>query len=422
MAQASARCFFRVIWLAFLLIWLRLIPVHAAASATAAMGRSGTPAERQDGTLSKKKKTAFPKKELTTKDARLAFIRKAQVWMPTNIAEMDLKVGPQEPGAFQPNAMVTCDYVEKATLPGTSQKFDCAISEGDVVKVRYGETNGKVEGAVLASRLLWALGFGADRLYPLRVTCRGCSPDPWNKRDRIPGEQLFDPAAIERKPTGHEMKSENKGGWAWPELDLVDEHQGGASRAQRDALKLLAVFMQHTDNKLENERLLCLPKGREDGGTCDKPFMMLHDVGLTFGQANVFNRTSVGSVNFSQWSKTPIWKDAAACVGNLRKSATGTLDNPKIGEAGRQFLADLLVQLTDQQLHDLFEVARVDHRSRRPDSAEAPASVDEWVAAFKHKRDEIVGNHCKLWDATTPDVQGSAIRPTFDHAGARMPQ
>jgi hypothetical protein len=39
-------------------------------------------------------------------------------------------------------------------------------------------------------------------------------------------------------------------------------------------------------------------------------------------------------------------------------------------------------------------VARVDHRSRRPDSAEPPASVDEWVAAFKHKRDEIVAKRC----------------------------
>ena len=351
--------------------------------------------QRASAEKPKKKTTGSPKKELTTKEARLAFIRKAQVWAPTHVSEMDLRAGPQGADAFQPNEAVTCDYVEKKTLPGTTQKFDCAIGKGDVVKVRYGATNGKVQGAVLASRLLWALGFGADRLYPVRVTCRGCSSDPWTQRERVNGEQVFDPAAIERKPKGHEMKSENKGGWAWPELDLVDEQQGGAPKAQRDALKLLAVFMQHTDTKPEQERLLCLPKGRTDDGRCDEPFMMLHDVGLTFGQANVFNRTSVGSVNFDQWSKTPIWKDAAACVGHLSQSNTGTLGDPKISEAGRQFLADLLMQLTDQQLHDLFEVARVDHRSRRPDSAEPPATVDEWVTAFKHKRDEIVTNRCK---------------------------
>jgi hypothetical protein len=53
-----------------------------------------------------------------------------------------------------------------------------------------------------------------------------------------------------------------------------------------------------------------------------------------------------------------------------------------------------LVQLTDQQLRDLFEVARVNRRSRKPGSTEPPATVDEWVTAFKHKRDEIVANRC----------------------------
>ena len=344
------------------------------------------------GHKSLKTKAAAEKKSLTPK-ARLAFIRKAQIWAPTNVPEMDLRAGPQGQSAFQPNEMVTCDYVE-TKLPGTTPKFDCTLPDGEVVKVRYGQDNGKVEGAVLTSRVLWALGFGADRLYPVRVTCRGCSADPWEKRGSVSGEQVFDPAAIERKPKGHEMKSEYRGGWAWPELELVDEQQGGAAKAQRDALKLLAVLLQHTDNKAENERLLCLPGGATGAGGCEKPFMMLHDVGLTFGHANFANRDSTGSVNFDEWSTTPIWRDAKACVGHMSESYTGTLGDPKISEAGRQFLADLLVQLTDQQLRDLFTVGRVDRRSRKPGSTESPATVDEWVLAFKHKRDEIVANRC----------------------------
>ena len=333
-------------------------------------------------------------KELATKEARVAFIRKAQVWAPTNVSEMDLRAGPQGPGSFQPNEAVLCRYTEKK-LSGTTQKFQCANGD-DVMKVRYGKENGEVQGGVLASRLLWALGFGADAVYPVRVTCRGCPSDPWTQHERVAGEHVFVPAVIERKPKGHEMNSDHDGGWAWPELDLVDEQQGGAPRAHRDALKLLAVFMQHTDNKTEQQRLLCLPGGRTREGGCDTPFMMLHDVGMTFGQANFFNRGSVGSVSFDQWSKAPIWRDdPAACVGHLGKSKTGTMGDPKISEAGRQFLADLLLQLRDPQLRDLFEVARVDLRSRKPNSDEPPASVDEWVAAFKHKRDEIVTNHCR---------------------------
>jgi hypothetical protein len=306
---------------------------------------------------------------------------------------MDLRTGATGSTTFRPNEMVTCDYMEKK-LPGTTPKFDCRLGDGETVKVRYGANNGKVEGAVIASRLLWALGFGADRLYPVVVTCRGCSADPWNEGARVRGDHVFDPAVIERKPPGQEMKGENNGGWAWPELDLVDPQQGGAPLANRDALKLMAVLLQHTDNKPEQERLLCLPGGWANDGTCAKPFMLMHDVGLTFGHANFLNRDVTGSVNFDLWSKTPMWRDPAACVGHMSQSYTGTLGDPKISEAGRKFLADLLVQLTDQQLHDVFDVARVDRRSRKPTSEEPAARVEEWLAAFKHKRDEIVNHRC----------------------------
>jgi hypothetical protein len=355
--------------------------------------------DRSDSTQKKqdkndKKQTKPPKK--LTEQARLAAIRKAQIWAATDVPAMDLRAGPQGRGAFQPNEEVACDYVERKDLPGTSLKFYCDLGDGDVVKVRYGQDNGKIVGEVLATRLLWALGFGADHVYPVRLTCRGCSPDPWHHRARVPGAvQVFDPADIERKPKGKELETAKKSGWEWPELNLIDEGAGGAPQVQRDALKLLAVFMQLTDTKEEQQRLLCLPGGETPEGDCDKPFMMLHDVGLSFGHANYFNRSGTGSVNYELWSKTPMWRDRASCRGHASQSATGTLeDDPKIGEAGRKFLADLLVQLSDRQLRDLFEVARVNLRSRTPHSSEPAASVDEWIAAFKHRRDEIVNARC----------------------------
>jgi hypothetical protein len=33
-------------------------------------------------------------------------------------------------------------------------------------------------------------------------------------------------------------------------------------------------------------------------------------------------------------------------------------------------------------------------RSRNPGSDEPPTGVDEWVQAFKRKRDEIANRHC----------------------------
>ena len=88
-----------------------------------------------------------------------------------------------------------------------------------------------------------------------------------------------------------------------------------------------------------------------------------------------------------------MWADAKACTGSLSQSQTGTLGNPSISEAGRKFLADLLVQLSDAQLHDLFDVARAPTRAMSV-GAKHGLTVDEWVDLFKRKRDEVVNRTC----------------------------
>jgi hypothetical protein len=324
-------------------------------------------------------------------EARLVAIRRAQVWSATTVSAMDLKAGPQGKGAFAPNETVTCDYVAKK-MSGRTPKFTCKLTKDDEVKVKYGKENGEVYAEVAATRLLWALGFGADHMYPVRVVCRGCPPDPAVNARPKSGEVTFDPAAVEREADGQILESDPNSGWAWPELDLVQETAGGAPLAHRDALKLLAVFIQHTDSKAEQQRLMCLngEHVEKDGEPCLHPFMMISDLGMTFGHANVYNRGSVGSVNFEQWSRTRVWSDPKACIADIARSQTGTLDHPRISEAGRKFLADLLVQLTDVQLRDLFAVSRFPERM----GGGRPATVDEWVGAFKQKRDEIVNHTC----------------------------
>ena len=86
------------------------------------------------------------------------------------------------------------------------------------------------------------------------------------------------------------------------------------------------------------------------------------------------------------WAATPIWKGDASCVGNLSKSATGTLKDPAISEAGRAFLAGLLTQLSDDQITALFEVSRVTLRLRDPEDVRSGfATVAEWASVFKRK-------------------------------------
>jgi hypothetical protein len=336
--------------------------------------------------------------DLVSEEVRVAIIQRAQIWTPVKVPDMDIRLGPQGKGAFPPNAAVTCDYVE-AKLEGASPKFDCRLDDGSVVKVKYG-SGGEVLGEVLSTRLLWALGFGADHMYPAVVTCRGCAADPWTSHRLVEETHVFDRAVVERKAPGHSIDTKKIKGWAWPELELVSATEGGAPLEQRDALKLLAVFIQHSDSKPEQQRLACRSRHDEVGDDgdgpviCSRPFMLVNDVGQTFGKGNFGNRDNVSSVNFDGWSKTRVWEDLRSCVGHISRSHTGTLDHPRISEAGRAFLARLLAQLTDRQLHDLFETAHVEWRSRRPGSTDPPATVDEWVAAFKQKRDEIANRRC----------------------------
>ncbi len=336
-------------------------------------------------------------------ERRIAAIRRADVWRPTDVASNDIAAGPRLPGRFAPNAAVRCNYSDEE-LSGRSPKFECVIPPDDSVKVKYGRNNGEVYAEVAATRLLWALGFGADAMYPVKVVCNGCPRDPKKDDTPIKGETTFSPAAIERKMPGTELKWADREGWSWSELDLIDERHASEQRAQRDALKLLAAMLQHSDSKPQQQRLVCLDsvRSRKDSASnekepasCERPFLMINDLGLTFGQSNTWNRNSPGSANFEKWSEQPVWRNAGSCEANLSGSFTGTLRNPVISEGGRKFLADLLQQLTDRQITSLFQIAGLPARARAAEQ-DSGDSVREWVAAFKAKRNDIVNHRCPV--------------------------
>jgi hypothetical protein len=316
-------------------------------------------------------------------------IARAHVWAATPVPAMDLRRGPAGKGAFPVNAAVACTYVERAAS-GNTPKFYCRLADGREVKVKYGRLNGEVYAEVAATRLLWALGFGADAMYPARVRCTGCPEEPG--RPPLPGVvTTFDAAVIERKVAGRSLKGGDGDGWAWRELDAVDPARGGASVAERDALKLLAAMIQHTDSKRDQQSLVCVDEPAA-GRRCRRPWMLISDLGKTFGHANAFNRDAPGSVNLEEWAEAPVWVGATGCRANLARSVTGTLDNPVVTDEGRRFLASLLRRLTDRQLHDLFAVARFPMRAQARDAE--GRDVEAWVAAFKDKVAQIADRSC----------------------------
>jgi hypothetical protein len=339
--------------------------------------------------------------ELTVAERR-AILDRAEVYRQINTPELDLLAGPQGPGAFKLNEEVACEFAfPDEPLSGVTPKFECAVAPKDVVKVKYSEDNGEVYAEVAASRLFWALGFIADRMYPVRVVCRNCpanphraSTDEWSLgRPGKLGTRVFDPATIERKFDGKEVEVPKFEGWSWRELDAVVGNDVVASRAHVDALKLLAAFIQHVDSKPENQGLVCsddaIRKDADGNETCTQPYLMIKDLGSSFAAAS---KLTFPKMQLESWQRVDVWRDDEGCQANLTSSIVGTLSHPHISEAGRKFLADRMSLLSDKQLRDLFTAARVERRKQTIDGR--PVRVDDWVRVFKEKREQIVNRRC----------------------------
>ena len=347
-------------------------------------------------------------------EERQALLQRARVWQAIDTSSLNLLRGPALPAELRIPPALACTFVfPDKPLSGLTPKFRCEIKKGDDVKVKYGEKNGEVYGEVAGSRLLWALGFKADTMIPSKITCLQCPADPflestenWHlgKTSDV-ANRVYDPAVVERPFAGKDIDVPGYDGWAWPELESLG-HSGapstslraGATRAEIDAFKLLAVFIQHSDSKPEQQAIVCPPQDKKKDAkgneTCDSAWLVIKDLGVTFGKATRFNTSRM---NLADWDSMPIWKDAASCIGNLPRSATGSLDNPHIGEAGRKFLADRLARLRDKQIRDLFVVSQVEKRGETltgADGKKRPVTVDDWVRVFTRKRSEIAAAHC----------------------------
>lgn len=295
---------------------------------------------------------------------------------------------------------IECRYAPKRTS-GTTPKFDCELPGGDVVKVKYG-INPEIPGEVAATRLLTAMGFAADHMsIARRVRCYGCPRSPYRSRQAAEWffvaellDQFLDyreyadfaNAAIERKFDARAFEVDEHEGWAFYELETVDPARGGASRAEIDALRLVAVFLAHWDNKSSNQRLICLGDDGEDSAEpCEQPVIMLQDLGATFGPRKV---------DFLGWKHSPIWRDPQGCMVSMTHLPYrgATFEDVEISEEGRQIAAARLGAFEPLDLANLFL------SSNFPDAETGrvgTANVQPWVEVFQEKVAAIIGRTCR---------------------------
>ncbi|MGZ3425452.1 MAG: hypothetical protein ACXVCV_02330, partial [Polyangia bacterium] len=288
-------------------------------------------------------------------DGRRRALASARIFEPVDVAARDLYAGPHDPYAARFGETVSCAFIEpradRVPLGGTTPKFFCELrhvrSHVDV-KIKYGRSNREIYGELLGSRLFWALGVAVDRDYPVRVRCHGCPPEPWRAyrdfpaRDPSPRQtRLVDDAVLQRLYPAAVLETHADEGWTFAELDTVDAAAGGAPRVEVDALRLLAAFVAHGDDKPENQRLVCPFDAIDAAGRCTRPRLLVADLGSTFGRGaspmlRLIDKDSRPS--FAAWSSLPLWEDRRACRAHLETRTAPP--HPIVSEAGRRFLAE----------------------------------------------------------------------------------
>ena len=403
-----------------------------AAMLLVALGAGGPGASAQDPQPAPATADPAVEKRFFTPRDRLQALRAATLFTPRAVAEADILAGPpQKKDQFQLhlNDTVTCEFTKAGEeKSGNTPKFDCSITrvedaQGHVqtltpgmdeepVKVKFGRDNRETYAEAASTRLLWALGFYADGIFPVRVTCLNCPADP-QRASGTKGTHVFNEGVIERKAKGRKMYEvpNEEQGWSWKELDTV-----ARPSYEKDGLRMIAAFIIHSDNKPAQQRLVC--DGVEVNQattpfttTCQASRILIQDVGATFGGGGAFTNKTSAKMNLSEWSKKAVWKKVgtssapADCQAELPASlaATDGLSNPAISEEGRRFAAGLVCQLSDRQLTDLFTVARV---AEEPDFRNADGSfknglteaavVTQWVDAFKRKREALAAGRCRM--------------------------
>ena len=298
----------------------------------------------------------------------------------------------QPPPLALSEAIPTCRFLPSPPS-GTSAKFDCVFDGGDIVKVKYGR-NPEIHAETAASELLAMLGYPADRMTIVpRLRCYGCPRFPFvatylTYKFSLPllrdhgdeGYTDFEWVSVEQKFPAHPIETDTRKGWGWWELK-----DSAAPRADLDALRLIAMFLAHWDNKDENQRLVCLDgQPPAANAPCARPLALIQDLGATFGPSKV---------NLAQWRRLPIWKDRSSCTISMKALPFrgATFPDAQISEAGRAKLAARLAALDDDDIAQLFRDARFPQFQVGTDDAH---DVIRWVDAFRHRADQIVTARC----------------------------
>jgi hypothetical protein len=367
-----------------------------------------SPANEQDSTW------------VVTKQQRFELLKKStlstqQTWFDPRFGyneSFNLVHGPELSKSYEVlrSGTLNCEAFIKESR-GKTPKFYCYLTdmngkyivsksnERADVKVRY-QTKHKgpsssVVSEVAATRLLWSMGYAADRVFPLsqmKVNIPPTIKETFSPIECLPPQRIDSNTSNDEVICGNgnaeknfkgkkiELSSgDDKEGFTFSELQnayisIEDKELAYDKLAEFDAFVGLAMFLRHADSKRINHRLVCEGEVSKDRLECVGQIRpIIQDLGVTFGQGAT--KFSMDGMTLEKWAKSGFFKKKGdRCVGAKlsyrvlylkRVFGDRYLDEPELSEEGRRLLLKKLDDFSYgevgyNRLLELFDYARVD--------------------------------------------------------------
>jgi hypothetical protein len=268
---------------------------------------------------------------------------------PGDIRAKDLFNGP---GGVKERPQLPLKFV-KEDNHGHNSKFDADDANGTKWKVKLGI---EAQPEVVASRLLWAIGYFANDNYFLRDIPVSGLPEHLNRGEgHIISPGRLDYARLQRRPPGDKKEAN----WDW-------RHNPFFGTREFNGLRVMMVLLSNWDLKTENNVIFRDREGLED--------YMVSDVGTAFGAAGQRYTEAATKNNLALYQRTRFISKVTRKYVEFNFPRHSPLLHifslpsyirmwrlrwigHHVPRADAKWLGSLLGQLSPQQIEDAFRAA-----------------------------------------------------------------
>jgi hypothetical protein len=296
-------------------------------------------------------------------------VSRAHLWQnPSDISSRDLFYGP---GGKKHAPHTTYTFLQE-DLSGTNPKFDVRDENGTKWRVKLGD---EARPEVVASRLIWAIGYYANEDYFLQELHVEQMPHLKRGQNLVGPDGTMHDVRLKRFP-----KDEKKiGDWKWSDNPF-------SSQRELNGLRVMMALVNNWDVKDLNNSVY--EENYKDSAAADLHYVV-SDLGASFGTAgrSVGRGVSKGDLNSYQHSKF-ISKVTSEYVdfnvpgrpsliylftpGEYFSRERLRWIGKHIPRSDARWAGSLLAQLSHEQIRSAFRAA-----GYRPDQVEGFASVVE---------------------------------------------